>query len=189
MKLSSLLLALGLLAAATGCKKDNDASPATATTLLTGTTWKDTGYSLVINGVEGTQAPTDNYVWQFTSDKRLTLTDAQNKMQTATWALANQDTELALTSPGKTTPDITYGVLVLTSSRAALGYRFTQAQIQADVNGQAIPGTLPGGQPIASGTAKALLLSAGSFQFPAGTPTLAPSQVTSLELRRNLGPK
>lgn len=95
------------------------------------------------------------------------------------WAFASGESQLVVTLSGQTQ---TQQIFALTATSLSAGYSFTQARVQAAVAGQPVPG-------VPNGLIGLILLSTGSFTFPAGTPPLNANQITSLELRTNLVPR
>lgn len=180
MKLLQLLLP-GLLLVAAGCKKDDDDKAPAKSAQLTAVTWRETSSSLVVNGAEGTQATpaASASTWQFSSDGKVVVTRPNSTTSTGTWALAENDTRLTLTLDGQTQNQ---QIFTLTGTSLSAGFSFTQAQVQTALAGQPVAG-------VPNGLITLLLLSAGGFTFPAGTPPLNASQITSLQVRTNLAPK
>jgi hypothetical protein len=177
MKNLHLLLLPALLVATTACKKDSETAPApTKTAMLTGTTWKDATQTMTINGAAGTYTTpaSDVIVYQFAADGTLTTTQGTAAPQKGTWALANNDTQLKTTMNGKTT---TVEVFDLTAKTMSIGWNYNQAQVQA---------ALAAGS---SDPLPLLILSASAFTFPANTPTVTPSQITSFRFQTNLVPR
>ena len=170
-----------LLCAAVSCKKDDEDKSPSKTAQLTAVTWRESSSSLVVNGVEGTQttpaASADAY--KFNTDGKLVLTEADGTVKNGTWALASNDTQLAVTLNGQTQ---TQQIFTLTATNLSSGYSFTQAQVQAALAGQPVAG-------VPSGLIPLILLSASGFTFPAGTPPLSANQITRLQMRTNLVPK
>lgn len=177
MKTLRFLLVPALLLSAAGCKKEKDAEP-TKTALLTAKTWRESSSTLVVNGAEGVQnTPTANAsTWKFSTDNKVTVTKPNNTTSTGTWALAENDTKITLTLNGQTQ---TQQIFTLDANNFSAGFSFTQAQVQAAINGQSVPG-------VPNGLITLILLSAGGFTFPAGTPAINANQITSLQLRTNL---
>ena len=176
-----LLLLPGLLLFAAGCDKDdNDNAPSKAAQ-LTAVTWKESGSSLVVNGVEGKQttppATADSY--KLNPDGKVVLTEANGTVTNGTWALASNDSQLTVTLSGQTQ---TQQIFALTATSFSAGFSFTGAQVQTALAGQPVAG-------VPNGLIALILLSASGFTFPPNTPTLNANQITSLELRTNLVPK
>ena len=185
MKNLRLLLLPAVLAVATACKKDAEtATPAapTKTALLTAVTWRESSSSLVINGTEGTQATAagsaDSY--KFGTDGKVAITPASGPATAGTWALTGNDTQLVITPASG--PAQTFQVYTLTANSLSFGVAYTQAQIQASLAGQPVAG-------VPNGLITLLLLSAGGYTFPAGTPAINANQLTSLQTRTNLVPR
>lgn len=107
-------------------------------------------------------------------------TPASGPPSTGTWRFANNETQLLVTPAGGAAR--TQEVFGLSATSFSVGYRFTQAQVQAALAGQPVPG-------VPAGLITLILLSASDFTFPAGTPVFDASKITSLELRTNLVPK
>lgn len=179
MKILRLLLLPGLLLAAS-CNKDDDKTPSKSAQ-LTAVTWRENSSSLVVNGVEGTQTtpPASASTYQFGTDGKVVQTKAGGASSSGTWSLANNDTQLVMILGGQTQ---TQEIYTLSSTSFSAGFSFTQAQVQAALNGQSVPG-------VPNGLITVILLSAGGFTFPVGTPPLNASQITSLQVRTNLVPK
>jgi hypothetical protein len=176
MKAFPLLLVCSLLFASAGCKKDKDNAPS-KTAMLTGVTWKESSQTMTINGVAGTYTPpaSDITTYQFGSDGKFTITDGTAAPQSGTWAFANNETQIKTTGAGN--PSQTFEVYELSSNKLSIGVNYTQAQIQtalAPNSGDILP---------------YLILSAGGFTFPAGTPTVSTSQLTSFRYQSNLVPR
>jgi len=176
MKILPCLLLSSLLVAAVGCKKDKDPEPS-KTALLTGTTWKESSQTMTINGVAGAYTPpaASSSTYQFAAGGTLTVTEGSAAPQTGTWAFANNDTQLRITRPGN--PPQSFEVFELTNNKLSFGFNYTQAQVQAAL--------APGSTDILP----LLILSAGSFTFPAGTPTVSLAQLTSFRYQTNLVPR
>jgi hypothetical protein len=171
----------GSLLSLTACKKDSEGTTPSKTAQLTAVTWRENSSSLVVNGVEGTQttpaASADSY--KFTTDGKLVVTEAGGAVTNGTWALANNDSQLTLTMNGQTQ---TQEIFALTPTSFSSGFSFTQAQVQTALAGQPVAG-------VPNGLITLLILSAGGYTFPAGTPTVNASQITSLQARINMVPK
>ena len=176
-----LLPLLLLVALACSKNKDKDDPAPSKTALLTGVTWRENGSSLAINGVEGTQtvsaADADSY--KFSSDGKLVVTPPSGPATNGTWALSSDESQLTLTLDGQM---ITQQIFTLNATSLSTGVSFTQAQVQAALKGQAVPG-------VPAGLIALILLSAGNYTFPANTPTIYDYQITSLQLRANWVPK
>ena len=182
MKFFRLLLLPGLLFFAASCDKDDDDKAPSKAAQLTAVTWRQNTSSLIINGVEGTQttAPANADSYKFSSDGKVVLTEANGTVTNGTWSLANNDSQITVTLSGQ--PQITQEIFVLTANSFSFGSKFTQAQVQAALNGQPVPG-------VPNGLITLYLLSAGGFTFPPNTPTISPNQITSLQVRSNLVPR
>ncbi|WP_310396398.1 hypothetical protein [Hymenobacter sp.] len=180
MKLLHSLLLFSLLLVASCGKDDDDKSPSKAAQ-LSAVTWRESSSSLVVNGVEGTQATpaasADTY--KFNTDGKLVLTEAGGAVKNGTWALASNDTQITVMLDGQTQ---TQQVFTLTATSFSAGYSFTQAQVQAALAGQPVTG-------VPNGLISLILLSASGFTFPAGTPPVNANQINSLQVRTNLVPK
>lgn len=180
MKISHFMMLISLLLVA-GCNKDDDDKAPSKAAQLTAVTWRESSSSLVVNGVEGTQttpaATADTY--KFNSDGKVVVTEANGTATNGTWALASNDTQITVTLGSQTQ---TQQIFTLMATSFSSGYSFTQAQVQAALAGQPVAG-------VPSGLITLIILSAGGFTFPSGTPPLNASQITSLQLRTNLVPK
>ncbi|UOQ71469.1 hypothetical protein [Hymenobacter cellulosilyticus] len=180
MKPLHFLLLFSLLLVA-GCDKDdNDQAPSKAGQ-LSAVTWRESSSSLVVNGVEGIQtiSATSADTYQFGTDGKVAVTKPGGIVTTGTWALAGNDTQLTVTLGGQTQ---TQQIFALTATGFSLGAAYTQAQVQAALAGQPVAG-------VPNGLISLIILSAGNFTFPAGTPPVNANQITSLQLRTNLVPK
>lgn len=177
MKILPFLLLPGLLLTVVSCKKDKENEPS-KTAMLTAVTWRDNSTSLVLNGTEGTQTtPTATAgSYKFTTDGKVTYTTAGGAATNGTWALQNNDSQIVLTGLSNGSTSSTYQVFTLAANSLSIGYSFDQAQIQAAVAGTSGSNSL----------IPLLLLSAGSFTFAAGTPTIPAAQLTSLQYKTNL---
>ncbi|GAB3587557.1 lipocalin family protein [Hymenobacter daeguensis] len=175
MKNLRYLLLPALLSVAASCKKDNESPSKTA--MLTGVTWKETSQTMTINGVAGnyTPAAADVSTYQFGSDGKLTITEGTAAPQTGTWAFTNNESQLTLTGAGN--PTQTFTVFTLTSGSLSFGLDYNQAQVTAAL------------APSSTDVLRLLILGAGSFTFPANTPTVTPSQLTSFRYQTNLVPR
>ncbi|PJJ58680.1 hypothetical protein [Hymenobacter chitinivorans] len=178
MKTLRHILLLSLLLTAFACKKDKEAEP-TKTDLLTAKTWKDQSQTLRLNTSEGTRptAAADVNTYQFTRDGKVTITAANNTSTTGTWAFVNNESQLALTSAGTTN---TFALFEVSATKLSFGLSYNQAQIQQGLgsNGGAEGQFL-----------KLLLLSAGNFTFPSGTPTIPTNQLTAVDWKNNALPR
>jgi hypothetical protein len=182
MKFLRLLLLPGLLFFAASCDKDDDKAPSKAAQ-LTAVTWRESTSSLVINGVEGTQTitPANADSYKFSSDGKVVLTEANGVVTNGTWSLANNDSQITVTLSGQ--PQMTQEIFTLTGTSFSFGSSFTQAQVQAALSGQPVPG-------VPNGLITLYLLSAGGFTFPPNTPPPSnANQITSLQVRTNLVPR
>jgi hypothetical protein len=157
------LLALLLTAA---CKKDAEPQP-TKTDYLTGTTWKDSQTLLQLNTVVGTQTSSSPNTYQFSRDGKVIQTSSTSVVTTGTWQFASNETQLTLNMGSKPS---TVELFELTKDRLNFGVRYGQTEIQQAFNG---------GGPNAS-IIQVLVLSAGSFTFPAGT-NIPAAQLTNMQ--------
>lgn len=174
MKILRYLLLPALLLTLAGCKKKEDTPAPSKAALLTAHTWKESTTSLVINGYEGTTASTGTETISFTSDGKLleTKQGSTTPTQDGTWQLASNDTQLVLTPTTGTST--TYQLFDLTATKLSIGFAYDQATIAQRVAASG------------SNDVKTLLLAAGSFTFPANTPTFTPDKVISLQFKINL---
>ncbi|MCR5887250.1 hypothetical protein LRS06_05545 [Hymenobacter sp. J193] len=171
------LVLFALLLTVAACKKDKDNEPS-KTALLTAKAWKDDTQTLRLNTSEGTYKPSASSVsyYQFGADGKVTMgLNSGGATSTGTWAFAKEETQLAITSQGKTT---TFELFELTDNRLSFGFNYDQAQIQAALNNQNNSSQLT-----------LLLLSAGSFTFAGGTPNIPAAQLTSVQWKTNLIPR
>lgn len=132
---------------------------------------------MTINGVAGnyTTPAADVATYQFASDGKLTITEGTASPQVGTWAFANNDSQLVISGGGN--PSQTLSVFTLSSGNLSFGQEYSQTQVTAAL--------APGSTDIL----RFLILSAGSFTFPANTPTVTPSQITSFRYQTNLVPR
>lgn len=151
-------------------KKDPEPDKAT---MLAAHSWKSTSSSLTINGYEGTRtlSGSEVYTLVFGSDGRVTSQAAGSAATSGTWKLQNNDTQLVVQTGSSAAQ--TLQVFELTTSKLSYGLQYDAAAIQQ----QQAAGT---GQMIT-----ALILLAGSFTFPANTPTIPANQVTGLQYKIN----
>ena len=145
--------------------------------MLTGVTWKEASQTMTINGVTGnyTPAPAGTTTFQFASNGTLTVTEGSAAPETGTWAFANNEAQIKTTGAGNSPQ--TFEVFELSSNKLSFGVNYSQAQIQtalAPNSGDVLP---------------LLILSAGGFTFPANTPTVPLSQLTSFRYQTNLVPR
>ncbi|MBC8083348.1 MAG: hypothetical protein H7Z21_09060, partial [Hymenobacter sp.] len=138
MKLPHFLLLFSLLLVA-GCDKDDDDKAPSKAAQLTAVTWRESSYSLVINGAEGTQTipAATAATYKYNSDGKLVITKAGGTGTNGTWALASNDTQLTRTVGSQTQ---TEQVFTLTATSFSSGLSFTQAQVQAALGGQPVQG-------------------------------------------------
>ncbi|RTQ45814.1 hypothetical protein EJV47_23560 [Hymenobacter gummosus] len=176
--LPATLLPLALLLSLAACKKDEDKEPS-KTDNLTNTTWKDSQDFLQLNGATGTRATAAGSVntYQFARDGKLTVTPPSGPASSGTWAFASNETQLVINN-GSTSK--TYEVFELSKDKVSFGYRYNQTQVQQAVAG----GGGSEGQLI-----RGLILSAGGYTFPAGTPTTPAAQLTSIQWGQTVVPK
>jgi hypothetical protein len=172
------LLPLAALLSLGACKKDKDKEPS-KTDLLTNTTWKDSQEFLQLNGATGTRNTAAGSVntYQFGRDGKVTVTPASGPATSGTWAFASNETQLTINNGSTST---TYEVFELSKDKMSFGYRYNQAQVQQAVAG----GGGSEGQLI-----RALILSAGNYTFPVGTPTTPAAQLTSMQWGQTVVPK
>jgi hypothetical protein len=176
-----LLILCVLLLLVGGCKKEKDKEPS-KTDLLVAHSWKDQNQTLRLNATEGTRTPAtaDVGFYQFGRDGKVTLgpangTGAPGTTSTGTWSFGANESQLLITLNGSTE---TFELFELADSRLVFGYSYNQTQIQQAVNNMNNTTTLT-----------LLLLSAGSFTFPAGTATIPTSQLTSVVYKFNTVPR
>ncbi|WP_022824292.1 lipocalin family protein [Hymenobacter norwichensis] len=181
LKFLRLLALPGLALFAASCDKNDEDNLPSKAAQLTAVTWRESSSSLVVNGVEGIQtvpvASADSY--KFSSDGKVVVTEASGTATNGTWALTDNDNQVALTMGGQTQ---TLQVFTLSATNLSLGTSFTEAQVKASLAGQTVPG-------MPNGSISLLLLSAGGFTFPPNTPTLNANTITSLQVRTNMVPK
>lgn len=174
------LLPLALVLTLAACKKDKDKEPS-KTDILTSSTWKESQETLKLNSYLGTRAtPANNAdTYQFTRDGKVTVTPASGTATTGSWALVNNETQLTISNSASSTTE-TYEIFELTKNSFSIGVRFTQAQIQTAV---------AGGTSTESQFLRLLMLSAGGYTYPPSTPTIPPTQLTSMEWGFTMVPK
>jgi hypothetical protein len=181
LKFLRLLVLPSLLVFAASCDKNDDDNSPSKAAQLTAVTWRESSSSLVVNGVEGTQtvpvASADSY--KFSSDGKVVITEAGGTATNGTWALTDNDNQVALTVGGQTQ---TLQVFTLSATNLSVGTSFTEAQVKASLAGQTVPG-------VPTGLISLLVLSAGSYTFPLNTPTINANSITSLQVRTNMVPK
>jgi len=166
---------------AASCDKDDDDKSPSKTAQITAVTWRESSSSLIINGVEGTRtiAPAAADVYKYSSDGKVVVTEANGTVTNGTWSLTNNDSQIVTTVAGLT---LTQQILTLSPTAFSFGSSFTQAQVQAALNGQPVPG-------VPNGLITLYLLSAGGYTFPPNMPPINANQITSLQVRNNLVPR
>jgi len=180
MKFLRFLLLPCMLFFAASCDKDDDDKSPSKTAQITAVTWRESSSSLIINGVEGTRtiAPAAD-VYKYSSDGKVVVTEANGTVTNGTWSLTNNDSQIVTTVAGLT---LTQQILTLSPTAFSFGSSFTQAQVQAALNGQPVPG-------VPNGLITLYLLSAGGYTFPPNMPPINANQITSLQVRNNLVPR
>lgn len=172
------LLPLALLLSLAACDKeeDKDKEPS-KTDLLTANAWKDGEETLQLNGNTGRRTPSaaSTNTYQFGRDGKLTITAPDGTTSTASWAFAGNETQLTITRNGGSN---TFDMVELSNNRLAYGFRYNQAQVQQALSGGANAQLLT-----------LLLLSAGYYTFPAGTPSIPTPQLTSVHWTTTAVPK